>query len=136
MTTPRPHAPRSLPARHPPNGAWPAADHALAGIELMRFGCAFAVLMTHYSAFSLYGIYDESIFAAARPTMPLYAILFPFYEFGPWAVQMFWLISGFIFYRQYADVIGKITLREFMIRRFSRLYPLHFTTLVLVALTQ
>ena len=26
--TPRPHAPRSLPARHPPNGAWPAEMRA------------------------------------------------------------------------------------------------------------
>jgi hypothetical protein len=39
--TPRPHAPRSLPARHPPNGAWPAemrADMAAAFLDYESTG--------------------------------------------------------------------------------------------------
>src|SRR5260370_19789633 len=45
---PRPHCPRSLPARHPPNGAWPAemrADMAAAFLDYATTGQLFAAVM-------------------------------------------------------------------------------------------
>lgn len=44
----RPHAPRSLPARHPPNGAWPAemrADMAAALLGWDTTGQLFAAIL-------------------------------------------------------------------------------------------
>src|SRR5260221_672277 len=46
--TPRPHVPRSLPARHPPNGAWPAemrADMAAAYLDYAPPGRLLAAVM-------------------------------------------------------------------------------------------
>src|SRR5258708_17874962 len=48
MVTPRPHCPRSLPARHPPNGAWPAemrADMAAAYLDYATTGQLLAAVM-------------------------------------------------------------------------------------------
>src|SRR5712671_5853991 len=48
MTTPRPHAPRSLPARHPPSGAWPAemrADMAAAYLDYATTGQLLAAVV-------------------------------------------------------------------------------------------
>ena len=61
-----------------------------------------------------------------------------FYEKGYFAVQMFWMISGYIFFWKYSSAIAKneISFKKFAIWRFSRLYPLHFVTLTLVAIMQ
>ncbi len=55
-------------------------------------------------------------------------------DYGGYAVQFFWMISGFIF----AFAYGKpgVGLWEYSSRRFARLYPLHFVTLLLVAVLQ
>lgn len=47
---------------------------------------------------------------------------------------MFWAISGFIFFFKYFDRLsrGAIGAGDFFVARFSRLYPLHFATLLLV----
>jgi peptidoglycan/LPS O-acetylase OafA/YrhL len=50
-------------------------------------------------------------------------------------VEVFWCLSGFIFFFKYADVIGarKMPARSFFWLRFSRLYPLHLITLLVIA---
>ena len=113
-------------------------DHELSGIEVLRFICAFAVLFWHYQHFFFSGAFVEVNAEKIRNALPMYALFKPVYLYGFWAVQVFWLISGFIFYRQYANAIinRSIGLSDFVIRRFSRLYPLHFITLLLVALGQ
>ena len=70
--------------------------------------------------------------------LPFYSILFPIYRNGGYAVQMFWTISGFIFFWRYAGRINDKTMKhyEYFILRFSRLYPLHIVTLVAVAALQ
>jgi peptidoglycan/LPS O-acetylase OafA/YrhL len=113
-------------------------EKELAGIEILRFICAFAVLIWHYQEFFVLGVWDPNMNATVRSAQPLYAELFPFYDHGLLAVRFFWVISGFIFYWHYSAAIGSGTIRfsEFLVRRFSRLYPLHFATLILVALGQ
>jgi len=113
-------------------------DQELAGIELLRFICAFVVLIWHYQHFLVLSASDENILAQLRSELPLHALFLPAYKYGYWAVQVFWLISGFIFYRQYANSISRrtVSIGEFSVRRFSRLYPLHFATLLIVALGQ
>jgi peptidoglycan/LPS O-acetylase OafA/YrhL len=65
-------------------------------------------------------------------------LLKPFYEYGLLGVQVFWLISGFIFVWKYGSVIraGSMPARRFFWLRVSRLYPLHLVTLFFVAAFQ
>lgn len=115
----------------------PTPEHAnkLPGLELLRFLAAFAVLVFHYRHFA---------FVADRPVgliqdrLPLYRLLHIFYDYGPYAVHVFWSISGFIFFWKYRDTIADRLLDgwKFFVLRFSRLYPLHIATLLLVAALQ
>ena len=55
-----------------------------------------------------------------------------------YGVWVFWCISGFIFFWKYRDAISDRSTRgwTFFVFRFSRLYPLHFVTLIIVAILQ
>jgi peptidoglycan/LPS O-acetylase OafA/YrhL len=112
-----------------------ATGRRLPGLELLRFGAAFAVLMWHYQHF-FYG--NGRPRGWLRSDQPFYFPLRLFYDFGAFGVQVFWGISGFIFFWLYRDLIAArtVTGRQFFVLRLSRLYPLHVATLVLVALLQ
>ena len=92
------------------------------------------VLVWHYHHFAMVG--DGS--AMLGPHKPLETLVYPFYHFGLYGVQIFWAISGFIFYWKYADALAerRVEPKRFFWLRFSRLYPLHFVTLLLVAALQ
>jgi peptidoglycan/LPS O-acetylase OafA/YrhL len=112
--------------------------HEMAGIEALRFACGFAVLIWHYQDFFFFGAVEAEKIAELRNNFPLSSILhIPFY-YGNWAVELFWTISGFIFYWRYADLIRgrRVGSADFAVRRFSRLYPLHIVTLFLAAIGQ
>jgi peptidoglycan/LPS O-acetylase OafA/YrhL len=53
---------------------------------------------------------------------------------GSYGVWFFWMISGFIF--SHMLINQKISLYEFSIKRFSRLYPLHFATLIIITILE
>lgn len=110
----------------------------LAGIEVLRFLCAFAVLLWHYQLFFFHGPFVDAAADAMRAKQPLFWILAPLYMYGRWAVEIFWAISGYIFYHQYGLAITdrRVGAFEFALRRFARLYPLHFATLLIVAAEQ
>lgn len=76
--------------------------------------------------------------ATPDAALPLYALLWPFYRYGAWGVDLFFCISGFVFYTQYANVVARRMLSPFAFARlrFSRLYPLHLVTLLFVAALQ
>jgi peptidoglycan/LPS O-acetylase OafA/YrhL len=116
----------------------PGQTQELAGIEVLRFLSALAILIWHYHQFFFVGEVDGAQAISLRPEQPFYGPLQFAYEGGFWAVQVFWGISGFIFYWTYAQPIADrgIGLLEFAIRRFSRLYPLHIATLTIVAVLQ
>lgn len=69
---------------------------------------------------------------------PLYDYLSIFYNHGLYAVELFFVISGFIFFYLYYDNIQNksITLKAFFVKRLSRLYPLYFISFILVAFLQ
>ena len=131
------------------HGATPAAEAIIAppcpisisnhgnkllGLELLRFLAALAVLFWHYNHF-----YDTVGAPQFIPSaQPWHAWLWPFYDFGLFGVQLFWCISGFIFAWKYSRPIaaGAISGRQFFWLRFSRLYPLHLATLLLVTALQ
>ncbi len=103
----------------------------LIGIELLRFAAAFGVLVWHYQNFIADSVQGEF----ARNTQPLYWLLAPVFEYGNAGVELFWCISGFIFTWKYVRPIhqGAVSFGRFFWLRFSRLYPLHFATLLIVA---
>ena len=49
---------------------------------------------------------------------------------------MFYAISGFVFAYVYLSTNEKVSGKEFFVNRFARLYPLHFATLIIVAILQ
>jgi peptidoglycan/LPS O-acetylase OafA/YrhL len=115
--------------------AAPTDTNKLVGLEALRFLTAVAILVFHYRHFS---------FVADRPVdlvperLPLYGLLRPLHDSGAFGVWVFWCISGFIFFWKYRDPIADRAIGgwTFFTLRFSRLYPLHLVTLMLVALLQ
>jgi peptidoglycan/LPS O-acetylase OafA/YrhL len=102
----------------------------LLGLELLRFASAVAVLVFHYRHFA----YVPGAPVIHTSAYPLYGLLWPLYEYGLYGVQIFWGISGYIFFWKYGAAIrsGTVTARNFFWLRFSRLYPLHILTLLSV----
>ena len=87
----------------------------------------------HYQHFS--GLYQPG--GAIVTDVPYYGFA-PFrllYKYSFIAVDLFFLLSGFIFSYVYAAKIAHrhIGIKRFAINRFSRLYPLHLATLLYVA---
>ena len=107
----------------------------LIGIELVRFMAALSILIWHYQMFTYIGETPTNFF---RDQQPFYSKLKIFYDYGGYGVTVFWYISGYIFFWKYGDLISKrlISGKHFFILRISRLYPLHFLTLLLVAILQ
>jgi len=104
-------------------------------LDVIRGLAALAVVFFHWKFFFYTGTLPGNLIAASQP---LYSIFFPFYERGWVAVNLFFCLSGFVFYWLYS---GRIKNREisawnFSVLRFSRLYPLHFVTLLAVLIFQ
>jgi peptidoglycan/LPS O-acetylase OafA/YrhL len=112
---------------------------AFTGIEIGRFLCALAVILWHYQQFFQLGV--EGGGSEAPPDVvkyPFYSIFSFFYLNGHHAVVIFWMISGFIFFWKYGESVHEqsVSVYRFFMLRFSRLYPLHLATLIVVAILQ
>lgn len=106
-------------------------------IELLRFITSFAVIIRHYHFFFSPRYTYSTIQIINDPSLqPFYFFLKTFYLKGDYAVPVFWGISGFIFALVYLEQRKNVTGKEFFFNRFSRLYPLHFLTLLLVTFAQ
>ena len=102
-------------------------------LDLARAIAAVSVVLQHYQHF--YFVKSEKF---ERSLQPLYDIIDPLYNFGSQAVPFFYMLSGFIFFQFYFNKIYKkeISFKNFFVLRFSRLYPLHFITLILTLIFQ
>jgi peptidoglycan/LPS O-acetylase OafA/YrhL len=111
------------------------AANKLLGLEALRFLTAFAILVYHYRHFAF--IADEPVDLVPH-RLPLYGLLQPLHDSGAFGVWIFWCISGFIFFWKYRDPVAERSVGgwKFFVLRFSRLYPLHLVTLLIVALLQ
>jgi peptidoglycan/LPS O-acetylase OafA/YrhL len=109
---------------------WPKHLYAL---DVSRGFAALAVVLWHWQHFAYTGHALPENFQ--RESQPLYGPLRLWYENGHLGVDYFFLLSGFIFFWLYGPAIKDkaITAWEFGLQRFSRLYPLHFVTLLAVA---
>jgi len=102
------------------------------GIDLLRGISALIILVWHYNHFGQGG---GSISIPASAIDHVGLLRFDWWRhYGPWAIMMFWTISGFVFMNVYAG--HQAGARNFFVNRFARLYPLHFTTLIVIAIIQ
>ena len=115
-----------------PSHATTSQAKSLLGLELMRFACALAVLVWHYQHFYYVG---GAPVGFSREIQPWFEWLQPLYHHGFLGVQAFWCLSGFIFFWKYAEPVARSRVGgwRFAVLRFSRLYPLHLLTLLIVA---
>ena len=106
-------------------------------LDLARAIAAICVVLQHYQHFYMIPSigYQENF---TRNQQPLYEIIKPLYLFGTVAVQFFFVLSGFIFFFMYMNMIleKKINFKNFIILRLSRLYPLHLLTLFIMLFLQ
>ena len=102
-------------------------------LDIARGIAAFSIVIFHYKIFYVSEVSKEIYL---KKSAPLYNFLYFIYEYGWMAVQFFFILSGFIFYTLYMEKIQnkKISKFEFFKLRFSRLYPLHFFTLIICLL--
>jgi len=105
-------------------------------VELLRFISSMSVLIYHYKIFffQFNGFLELNVNNQLNQ-LPLNLLINIFYKYGDYGVQMFWCISGFIISYVYLNR-EKVTGNDFFLNRFSRLYPLHFITLILILAIQ
>ena len=117
----------------PPACARPSAPPThFHSLDTLRGLAAFAVVFNHWKHFCYVGVDGGP--ALDRSVAPFYDQLFALYEHGWIAVDFFFSLSGFVFFWLYSERIGARTVstKSFVQRRFSRLYPLHLVTLLVM----
>ena len=102
----------------------------LYSLDALRGVAALSIVIWHWQHFfAVSGTWQAGW---QRDSQPFYWLLKPLYLEGWAAVDLFFALSGFVFFWLYAAAIreGKVKAGKFALLRFSRLYPLHFLTLI------
>lgn len=102
-------------------------------IDLLRGIASITVIIVHYKHFFL-GVNPIGDYQSIHH-VGSFAAWAPIFYWGSNVVQLFWLISGFVFLHVYSGQ-SQETWRLFLSKRFARLYPLHFITLIIVLAAQ
>lgn len=106
-------------------------------LDLLRGLASLWIVLFHYQGFYFKsaGLMSAQFVPSSQP---LYAELWPLYQHPEFPLQLFFSLSGFVFFYQYMDAVRtrEVSGYAFAVRRFARLYPLHLTTLLLVAAGQ
>ena len=107
----------------------------LHSLDALRGVAALAVVFWHWQHFFFSGTAPP---AGVNREAPFYEVFKILYQHGLLGVYLFFSLSGFIFYWLYAETVSarRLSAGEFFVLRFSRLYPLHLVTLLLVAIGQ
>lgn len=104
-------------------------------LDLLRGLAALVVVFWHWQHF----FFDGSTFVPYdMQAQPFYALFFFAYQAGWLAVDLFFSLSGFVFFWLYADAVAdrRVGAWQFFVLRFSRLYPLHLVSFLLVLVMQ
>ncbi len=108
----------------------------LYALDTLRGVAALSIVIWHWQHFfAVSGTWQAGW---QREAQPFYLFLKPLYDEGWAAVDLFFPLSGFIFFWLYSQAIaeGGMGAGRFAWLRFSRLYPLHLATLLIVAILQ
>jgi peptidoglycan/LPS O-acetylase OafA/YrhL len=108
----------------------------LYALDTLRGFAALSIVIWHWQHFfAISGTWQAGWQKSAEP---FYLFLKPLYDEGWAAVDLFFALSGFIFFWLYSEAIGegRMGAGRFAWLRFSRLYPLHLVTLLAVAAMQ
>lgn len=108
----------------------------LHSLDALRGIAALVVVGFHYPNFMMAGEALPPSFVWAE--LPFYRYIPLVFDKGLLAVDLFFTLSGFVFFWLYSARIacGDLKPGKFFLLRFSRLYPLHIATLLAVALLQ
>jgi peptidoglycan/LPS O-acetylase OafA/YrhL len=108
----------------------------LYSLDALRGIAALSVVIWHWQHF--FAISGDWQPGWRRGSQPLFWLLKPLYEQGWIAVDLFFALSGFVFFWLYDEAIREQRMgpARFALLRFSRLYPLHLVTLIIVAVLQ
>jgi peptidoglycan/LPS O-acetylase OafA/YrhL len=109
----------------------------LHSLDTLRGVAALGVVLWHWQHF--FSVTHGTPMPGWLPEWePFFPVLKAGYLYGWMAVDLFFALSGFIFFWLYAEAVaeGRITPRRFAMLRFSRLYPLHWLTLFVVVVLQ
>lgn len=101
--------------------------------DLLRFSLALCVVIFHYKHFAVQTALSLPPDDFAPPYIDL---LESIYTYGYHAVAVFFFLSGHMLASQLPakNDINSFSLRNFLIKRFARIYPAHFATLLFMAL--
>jgi peptidoglycan/LPS O-acetylase OafA/YrhL len=108
----------------------------LYSLDVLRGVAALAIIFWHWQHFfAIRGTWQAGWSRLAEPG---YALFKPLFEEGWVAVDIFFAVSGFVFFWLYLEPIRRreIGAGKFALQRFSRLYPLYFVTLLAAAAMQ
>lgn len=107
----------------------------LYSLDVLRGIAAISVVFWHWQHYFYVGDQPKNFISENQPFFGALSLL---YRHGDSAVELFFCISGFIFYWLYSQPIAdkKISIKEFSVKRFSRLYPLYITTFFVVLFLQ
>lgn len=107
----------------------------LYSLDALRGVAALAVVFWHWQHFSAIGPSEQPFNPQLQPQYRVFRL---FYDQGWLAVDLFFSLSGFIFFWLYSKSISQhqVSPAQFFILRFSRLYPLHIATLLFCAIAQ
>ena len=111
----------------------PGGEGRFFELDILRGFASYLVVIFHYKHF----LYSDALgFDYAH--LPFLSVLEPVYVYGQFFVELFFSISGYVFFWLYAKALAerKMGVRSFFIARFSRLYPLFFATFIAVAIIQ
>lgn len=106
-------------------------------LDAIRGIASIIVVIYHWQLF----FYKDDVFVLNgydKTALPLYDQLAVCYNNGMVVVDMFFLLSGFIFFWLYAGRIAerRISFSKFFLFRISRLYPIHIVALFLMIVLQ
>ncbi|EKF7508067.1 acyltransferase, partial [Escherichia coli] len=104
-------------------------------LDVLRGFAALSVVLWHWQHFFMKKNAASDIIINRQPFYDFFSV---FYHYGLYAVELFFMISGFIFFYLYADNIhsNKTSAKTFIVNRVSRLYPLYIFTFAAVAILQ
>ncbi|GAA0525511.1 peptidoglycan/LPS O-acetylase OafA/YrhL [Rhizomicrobium palustre] len=108
----------------------------LYSLDAIRGLAALTIVIWHWQHFFALSGHWQTVWS--RDWQPLYRVLEPLYLEAWAAVDLFFALSGFVFFWLYGQAIreGKVKPGHFALLRFSRLWPLHALMLVTITVLQ